>query len=194
MPNWCQNVVTFEHKDFKQVEKLATALKEGKLMQTFRPCPEELSATMAGRHGDPEAQKALEEQEKRNLETYGHSNWYDWCVHNWGTKWDVGVEDPDEVQYSEEEPIIQVGFDSAWGPPVAFYMFMEEQGWEIDAYFHESGMGFCGRYHKGKEDNYEIEADADWVRENIPKEIDDIFCISEGIESWEDDEDDDSDT
>ena len=33
--------------------------------------------------------KSVQEGEKyiSNLEKYGYDTWYNWCVHNWGTKW-----------------------------------------------------------------------------------------------------------
>ena len=40
--------------------------------------------------GDGDAHKELERQTKANVEKYGYGNWYDYCVGEWGTKWDVG--------------------------------------------------------------------------------------------------------
>lgn len=32
---------------------------------------------------------ALGRQAFENLEKYGCATWYDWCVQNWGTKWNA---------------------------------------------------------------------------------------------------------
>jgi len=72
------------------IKRAYDALERGEFLQEFIPVPEELKETMAGSYGDDEKQKALEAQQKRNVEKYGYSNWYDYCVGEWGTKWDCG--------------------------------------------------------------------------------------------------------
>ena len=42
-------------------------------------------------------------------------NWYDWCVKNWGTKWDV-----DGKLVQEYEDCLEYSFRSAWYPPIAW--------------------------------------------------------------------------
>lgn len=49
-----------------------------------------------------------------NYEKYGHCTWYNWCIDNWGTKWNVG-EDVDVEIDSDDECIIT--FNTAWSPP-----------------------------------------------------------------------------
>ena len=92
MPNWCYNTATFSHEDPAMIERLAKAADNDKVLQEFIPCPQELLETTAGRLiGN--AQVYLEEKEKSNLDKYGYKCWYDWCVANWGTKWDFGFSD-----------------------------------------------------------------------------------------------------
>lgn len=44
---------------------------------------------------------------------------YDWCVSNWGTKWDIGQLFTKETAAAREEPtLLRATFDSAWAPPV----------------------------------------------------------------------------
>ena len=49
-----------------------------------------------------------------NYIKYGYCNWYDWCVDNWGTKWnvenEVSVMDLDDANY-------EITFDTAWSCP-----------------------------------------------------------------------------
>lgn len=79
---------------------------------------------------------------KHNLETYGVSNWYDWCVKNWGTKWDIEGEGSrladDHASYT---------FQSAWSPPVEAFVTISKSFPELtfDLEYFESGMSFMGR-------------------------------------------------
>jgi hypothetical protein len=110
---------------------------------------------------------------------------YEFCVSNWGTKWDVGGE-LDMVS----ENIINLSFDSAWSPPIEAFRKMEELGFEVEAFYYEPGMCFCGKYTDGYDDYYELSGqDGDWVRDNIPTEIDEMFAISENLDQQEYEED-----
>lgn len=53
-----------------------------------------------------------EEKCKKLIEKYGFDNWYDWCVNNWGTKWDA----EDEVLDIEDDRI-NIVFNTAWCVP-----------------------------------------------------------------------------
>jgi len=115
---------------------------------------------------------------------------YSWSLENWGVKWDVNTESITVIQVDEDRIIIE--FDTAWGFPKEFYQFLEKDGYEVNAMFHEEGMAFCGIYTKGVEDYYEYgEMTPDEIRAMIPEEIDDCFAISEMVEermSGDDDE------
>ena len=43
-------------------------------------------------------------------------NWYNWNISNWGTKWDVDVEDEDI-----QDDHIYIKFDTAWSPPMDIF-------------------------------------------------------------------------
>lgn len=63
---------------------------------------------------------ALGKQGYENLENYGATNWYDWRLENWGTKWDA---------FDVEEPIIEddnifLEFTTAWSAPREFFESM----------------------------------------------------------------------
>jgi hypothetical protein len=62
---------------------------------------------------------------------------------------------------------------------------MEELGFDVDARFYESGMGFVGRYRDGFEETFEIAGDSKWVEENIPSDLNEEFGISEYMSEWE---------
>ena len=62
MPNWCQNIAIFSHKDEKMMEKLKQGISKNNLLNEFIP-----------REDDKE-------------------DWYEWSLENWGTKWEVNIE------------------------------------------------------------------------------------------------------
>jgi len=111
------------------------------------------------------------------------SDWYGWNVTNWGAKWDTGV---NIVDQSDTE--IVLSFDTAWSPPIAFYMALEEMGYEVEVYYYEPGMGFAGIYRDGNDDYYEYAGfTSDEILEMLPSELDEAFFISESVAEWEED-------
>jgi hypothetical protein len=110
---------------------------------------------------------------------------YGWCTENWGTKWDI--ENSDALD-NLSEGMLDLWFDSAWGPPIGFYTHLESLGFTIEAFYYESGMGFCGKYEDGEDDYYEITGDSEWVKEHIPADLDECFAISDSMSDWEDEE------
>ena len=191
MPNWCNNTVEINHEDPAKMKALVEAINEGKFCNFARPVPEALQI-VAGRVGDdtdPEQIK-LHEQTQHNLSTYGYATWYDFCVNEWGTKWDV---DPyDTVTYDPEKDKngITFGFDSAWSPPTGVYEFLMDQGYTVRAYYYEPGMAFAGIYDENGDDCYNLESmSSAEVAEEIPSELDEMFGISETIAEYEDEYD-----
>lgn len=173
----------FKHEDPNQVTKLIAAFGDGCLFNAFVTCPPELhEQTPIGEDYVARDQARMED----NVAKFGHAGWYDWCVDNWGTKWDVNG---DEGNAEETDPnIASLYFDSAWSPPIAFYNAMCDMGWEITAYYFEPGMNFCGVFDNGDDDYIEIEGDSSWVEENVPKEINEMFGISDMMADFEDEE------
>jgi len=146
MPNWCSNSVVLKHKDPTFVARAREAFNEGTLLNEFIPVPKDLKETVSGFMGDADEQKQLEIQTAYNIKNYGYGNWYDFCVNEWGTKWDVGAD----------------------GQPAQ----------DIEG-------GFVGEWIDGEDYCYQIEGNSEWVRENIPEHLDEAFAISEGMEQWE---------
>lgn len=160
MPNWCCNVVTLRHKDPAMIERAAKAFDRGELLNEFMPLPQEL------KEGD---------------------GWYNWCVNNWGTKWDVGGDGRDPI---EDPNVLEVSFESAWAPPTTAYEKLCALGFEIEAYYWEPGMAFCGKWTGNEEDfdddYYEYGSEtSETVRALIGDDLDERFCISEMMAEWE---------
>ena len=117
---------------------------------------------------------------------YPNGEWdYHWCVENWGTKWDCSCEGFDPEAVTDVTTDVELDFDTAWGPPIAFYFKMEDMGWKIDAMYYESGMQFCGTFSDQENEHIDIEGDSAWVRENVPAEVDNLFGISDSMADWE---------
>jgi hypothetical protein len=75
---------------------------------------------------------------------------YGWSVDNWGTKWEAEVNDWER----DGNTIMFYHFDTAWGPPVALYDYLTENGWEVEAMYHEPGVQCCGIYSSDGGDDY----------------------------------------
>ena len=187
MPNWCNNNISISHNDSAKLEALAQAVREGKFCDHVKPVPESLHI-VAGRVGDDTDPKQieLEAAEKRNLEAHGYATWYDFCVNEWGTKWDVESYEGENTQV--EQGVLQFGFDSAWSPPIGIYEELIQQGYDVRAYYYEPGMGYVGKWDNGIDDciEYSNETSAT-VRDVIGDELDDMYGISESMAEYEDD-------
>ena len=171
MPNNTDNRVILQHDDTQMIDMIYNIMntEDTPLCQTLIPMDESL------------------------LDGEG---WYDWRIENWGTKWDVRG----DIEESDENSIT-LFFESAWSPPLVFYKTLfEDYGFEFTAYYYEPGTGFCGKFETSDDrlldEYYDIQnnlewVDLEWVKENIPEDIDDEMGISsdiEAMEEWEDDE------
>lgn len=178
MPNWCSNIATLRHNDTTVIDKIEQA--DG-VLQALIPCPEELlndELTTWG-HGDEEKQRDQLRQEM--IRKYGYQSWYDWNIANWGTKWDLS----DVTKTRIDDNTIQLNFDSAWSPPTEAYERLQEEGFEILAYYYEPGMCFAGIWNNGIDECYSNWGDSEGARNTLPQELDDTFAISEQQAEWE---------
>ncbi len=183
MPNWCNNNLVLEHDDPAMIKRAYDALERCEFLQEFIPVPKELTETISGSYGDEEKQAALEAQTRANIEKYGYGNWYDYCVAEWGTKWDVGEQGCSDIH--PDGKMLHTSFDSAWAPPVNAYEKLEALGFRVEAQFYESGMAFAGSYSQGQCEEINLEGmSADDIEQQYP-EIDECFGISESIREYE---------
>jgi hypothetical protein len=186
MPNWCNNIVTFKHRDHKQIAKVVRGYNAGGLMSKFFPCPKELKETTAGFKGAGTPEQAeLEAKQKTNKVLFGYTDWYDWQCNEWGTKWDVGRREyHDKVSIKRGSTEVTLDFDSAWSPPIAFYEKMhDQQSFSIKALYYEPGVGVIGKWEDGDEDAHDLDAcprgikGAKWLKENIPAYLVETFNV-----------------
>lgn len=131
MPNWCMNNLTISHSDPSMLQRFVDAYNRKETCQEFLPVPDGY---------------------------YDDERWYNWCIDNWGTKWDFGKDDyndPATIEYrmGKKNGFVGVSFNTAWSPPVDLYNHLVDSGFIIRATYFEPGMAFCGIYEDGC-DNY----------------------------------------
>ena len=122
--------------------------------------------------------------------------WYWWNIENWGTKWDTK---PYDVEWAED--CVSFRLETAWSPPIKFYEAMQDLGYNIEAWYLEEGMAFCGHFSEDGDDYYDYSnMGADQMEEELPEWAEEIFGLitrkrdDEEEEDWEgvpyEDEDD----
>ena len=192
MPNWCSNTLTISHKDKTMMKRVVRGYNRNGLLREFIPIPKELTDTVSGTVGSKESyeQRLLEEKQKLNREFFGYTDWYSFCVAEWGTKWDIGHGDGyGKLTLKDiKNSTVRIGFDSAWSPPIEAYQKLCDMGFSIRAMFYEGGCCFCGIWEDGEEESYDIKGNSKWVKKNIPSEIDEEFSISFNMAEWENEE------
>ena len=184
MPNWCFNDLLLYSNNEDTLENIRKEFCENKLLDYLLPMPEGLKNQEIASLSEKEKERL----EQHNIALYGSIDWYYWTNKNWGTKWDVGADDPkayenndygvadnidmnkDEFKYS-----MKLSFDSAWGPPrEAIEKLRDHDVWFILTYY-EGGIGFCGILSSNDEDEWDTSEAPEWIREEF------------GMESEEDD-------
>ena len=189
MPNWCDNNITITGPNsvIDKIEKIVKNEKyekpEDGLLEYFYPMPKGLRDTTA----DGSKDKAM-------IKKYGYSNWYDWAVENWSTKWEIsefyGVE---RTELGIDESQISFAFSSAWAPPTGAYEHFidENSNVSIRATYFEGGCDFMGIWDNGIDDCWTISdtapkgsIDKFW-KTSAGKELDDLYGLTENMAEYE---------
>lgn len=184
MPNWCSNTLTLTHEDPKMIARAKEAFANGNFLQEFLPVPADLLNEETTTHyADVDKQQAVDALKQANRDKHGYESWYDWCVNEWGTKWDVG--DGQGIQTWDEHELI-VYFDSAWAPPARAYEKLDDLGFTVYATWYEPGCAFAGMYDEYGITDYDLSnMDSKEVQDNLPQELDEAYGISESMAEWE---------
>lgn len=162
MPNWCSNYVTISHSDPAMIEKLMEASASESIAETFHPVPADLDKAEPGFLSNAE---------------------YDWRVVNWGTKWDFGIDNPNNF-----DGAVTGYFLSAWSPPIGVFNKLVELGFDVQAYWHECGMCFAGEFDNGDVMDYEHIEYTEEGLNKLPSEIVELFSMWDNMESEEESE------
>ena len=147
MPNWCENTLTIVHDDPQQIERARLAIEDGRLCDEFIPYPFEKQEVPINPDNPDSYRYDLVYSEKG----------YDWCVENWGTKWDIR---DSNLQLADKHSL-DARFFTAWAPPIEVMRAMEAAGFKVTLNYSEIGMGFEGIYRDGLNDYWECEVDED---------------------------------
>jgi hypothetical protein len=157
------------------IQRAFDALERGEFLQEFIPVPPALRDTVA----DGSTNEQM-------VEKHGYSSWYDYCVGEWGTKWDCGEQGASDIH--PDGKMLHTYFDTAWSPPCAAYEKLEAMGFGVEAMFYEPGMGYAGTYSDGYDNNIELEGlSADDIEREYP-ELDECFGIAECMREYEEPE------
>jgi hypothetical protein len=146
MPNWCENEIEISG-DKETILGLMKKVETGENVFDFNtviPYPKEYADLDAD--GDVWGK--------------GYNNGgYDWCVENWGTKWNT---DNPYVCFTAENSLI-VSFQTAWSPsvPVTAELSRQFPSLTFTHRYEEGGMWFSG--YSVFEDGEEVDsADGDY--------------------------------
>ena len=183
MPNWCNNSITISGptETIQQLWEDAQAA-EG-LLEAMVPMPKELRDTVKGTGDELQTEKYD-----------GATNWYDWAVNRWGTKWDVSLEGLEIEDNGDGTAYITGWFDSAWAPPIeAYNTFLEDMdNCSIEASYHEPGMDYAGFYNDGDDEyceNLTEQCELPYhKRSDLFNRLDDEYALVENYEMWKEDE------
>lgn len=145
MANYCMNKLTVRG-DAKELGRFRTAVWKSEEEPLFFggtvPIPPELDGTQSPSN--------LPLPQKLDLILkYGHDNWYDWQLANWGCKWgpyDNSVGDPEEIAYANGNGKLVYIYDTPWSPPTQWIINTSKQfpTLKFENYCDEPGSCFRG--------------------------------------------------
>ena len=188
MPNWCDNTVEVVG-DKEVLETILAKAKDENQAFSFQqlvPQPEFLNETKHfGKKSDKENAEwmnALAGNRK-----YAYTDWYNWRLGNWGTKWDL---DFDTTQVSKIVPTtdgkqskFEIGYSTAWSPALAFWQNLSEQyPIKVKNLYAEEGVGYFGRAFI---ENGEIDDECIDITPEIYKSLG-VPLDDEGYVDWSD--------
>lgn len=157
MPNWCSNS-GYIKGDKPVLDEIWNTIHQGSMesdghdpspaITALRPCPTDLVNTVAGFLSENSPGYAeWEAQQRANKEKYGYTDWYAWCIDNWGTKWT-----PDFEFERHDDTSIWFHGQSAWSPPEELMRYISEKFPVIvEMTYDEESLAYIGSsvYSKG---------------------------------------------
>lgn len=143
MPNWTENTIRAEgvEADIREFLERVRGPDEAFDFNRIIPMPEMLRHTATGRRAfdgqecrswyviNPELkpgddgyetnERPFTPEEEAALKDIGYTDWYEWSVANWGTKWNACHVSIHELP--EEDGAVEIAFDTAWAAPFPIF-------------------------------------------------------------------------
>lgn len=167
MPNWCSNTLMLNEDSNDSILDVLKDYLTGERHISFeliRPIPVELKTMQS-----PPPKDLDEKVRKELINKYGADNWWDWCVMNWGTKWECDVYHFDEKS---------IGFSTAWSPPLgAIKTLAILTGKDFRLTYIEEGMDFCGEFFAYK--NWLENQDCEYSIKDAPDALKEELGVEE---------------
>lgn len=170
MPNWCSNTlkIWFDPSELKYAKKLKRAINRGTLLKALVPFPRYKKGT----------EKYIAFQKE---------GWYNWCLENWGSKWDISNSYCDLIINKDDSSMIDSSFDTAWSPPLIAISAISQR---FKLTYFEGGVGFMGEFkresikHRCENNDAEIKftKGTDFTNTEIVEAELDRMCCTAGID------------
>lgn len=170
MPNWCSNEITITG-DVTEIVKALDSIENREERNLF---------------------KSLIDVPQDEYE----NDWYNTNLKYFGTKWDVSHEECDPQEFDGELVLTP---NTAWSPPTEFCVNLAKKyGVEVEMYYHEGGMDFCGKTYINSDGTYReedyryveglyyFESDYFWleIRDYVEYAIEEDKTIDEFLEEY----------
>lgn len=200
MPNWCENNMTLEVPNKHEADIIEAVLnqneevyedfrknykaKDSNGLPFFGDKPMGLLAYLMPEPNYEDTDKDVSED--KPAQTF--PDWYTWRCSNWGTKWDIDIQDWHREDNEDGTVTFNFNFDSAWSPPIGVYeTISNREGWKVYATYIEGGCSFFGYFEDGEDYCYDIATRTttlapDWL-------VDDYSWHYDYIEECEQDDD-----
>ena len=97
-----------------------------------------------------------------NKTKYGTTTWYNWCIENWGTKWNAY-----DQSIKEGKTFVKFIFSTAWAMPKPIYNKLKKLNLNFEVKYADEDIGYnCGIYsYIDGETNYiNKEGCSNWCR------------------------------
>jgi hypothetical protein len=171
MPNWCENklVIRGSEKDIQEFKQKIEENKKGDrdlcIFDTYHPMPLELKNTQSPSPKD--------DQSEILKNKYGASDWYDWALKNWGTKWGCcrtywSTDNPYSLVEHQDVFEIELFYETAWSPgdDCLKDIFQKLDKLSFFLTYVEPGMGFEGTLFV-RNGNTEYSETRDYIAKDI---------------------------
>ena len=164
MPNWNSNRLTVTDLTDEQRTELTSHIENEDLLEHYVPQPTDLKYSVSivesmeekieqaknypwwSEKTEEQRQEWLSQFTERKdvqhlIDKYGVADGYNWCINNWGTKWDIA----DATVESVGSELI-AHFNTAWSPPTEGLRRVSEKfpGVTFVLTYQEESMDFCG--------------------------------------------------